>query len=290
MSFSSRSSSRHNISSNKIQKSANQKKAALKRAKTGAKYLNAKSDEQTLQDIIEKTLASIERLGNQVFALSPFSQYYDDWLINLRQVVSEFEAFSGMISDEVFVKECEQMFLDIELSLSEHRVQEEAVAEAEKALYGLSQELRGVEVNYTEESQVLNNKRNADTQQLTNKIRVIEEDKVNHEELKFGVFQFGAKKEAAKKLEQIQQSLIATKKQLETISQNFTVEHNQLHENYVAKKQELTVKSDTLRKTIEQLEIDTSIESRKKICISLNNTINELIKRLPTSTTTDPSN
>lgn len=289
MSFSSRSGSRRNAGS-KVQKSTNQKKAALKRGKTGAKYLNAEAATLTLHDVIGKTLLSIERLGNQVFALSPFSQYYNDWLINLRQVVSEFEAFLDITPDEVFVKEREQAFLDVQSALANHRIQEEAVSEAEKTLYTLNQELRSIETDYAKNSQVLNNKRNIDTQQLTNQIKTLEEDLSNQEGVKFGVFQFGAKKAATKKIEQTQQNILAAKKQLETITQNFTTEHTQLHENYVAKKQEIATKSDALHKTIEQLEVDTSIETRKNTCTHLNNTINELIKRLPTPTTTDPNN
>ncbi|MDR0460707.1 MAG: hypothetical protein LBH62_04635 [Nitrososphaerota archaeon] len=292
MSYSLRSGSRRNAGS-KVQKSANQKKTALKKNKANAKYLNTESVEQTLQDNVGKTLASIERLGNQVFALSPFSQYYDDWLINLRQVVSEFEAFPEVTTDETFVKEREQAFLDIELALTEYKTQEDNIAEAEKTIYTINQELRVLEATYTENSRTLNNKHNTDTQQITKQIKTLEEDIANQENLKFGVFQFGAKKVAAQKLEQTQQTLTTTKKQLETIKQNFTTQHNQLYESYTAKKQELTTKTETLQKTLTQTETDTSTETRKKICTNLNNTINKLITRQPITTTTpttDPSN
>jgi hypothetical protein len=288
MSYSSRFGSRRNTGF-KVQKSANQKKASSKRGRVGAKYLNDESVGHTLQDIIGKTIGSVERLGNQVFALSPFSQYYEDWLINLHQVVSEFEAFPGVVIDEVFVKECEQVFLDIESLLADHQMQEDAVSEFEKSLYTLNQELRVVEMTYAESSRVLNNKRNIDTQRLTNEVKALEEDVANQENLKFGTFQFGAKKAAAKQLEQTQSILVTAKKQLETISQNFTLEHDKLHVSYVAKKQELSTKSEILHKKIEQTEIDPSIESRRKTCTHLNNIINELIKRLPT-TDTNPSN
>ncbi|MCL2172839.1 MAG: hypothetical protein FWB84_04250 [Candidatus Bathyarchaeota archaeon] len=292
MSYSLRSGSRRNAGS-KVQKSVNQKKAALKKNKANAKYLNTESVEQTLQDNVGKTLASIERLGNQVFALSPFSQYYDDWLINLRQVVSEFEAFPEVTIDETFVKEREQAFLDIELALTEYKTQEDNIAEAEKTIYTINQELRVLEATYTENSRTLNNKHNTDAQQITKQIKTLEEDIANQENLKFGVFQFGAKKVAAQKLEQTQQTLTTTKKQLETIKQNFTTQHNQLYESYTAKKQELTTKTETLQKTLTQTETDTSTETRKKICTNLNNTINKLITRQPITTTTpttDPSN
>ena len=35
----------------------------------------------TAVEITEKTLNSLKRLGEQKFAVSPFSRYFDDWLI-----------------------------------------------------------------------------------------------------------------------------------------------------------------------------------------------------------------
>ncbi|MCL2691707.1 MAG: hypothetical protein FWE56_05595 [Candidatus Bathyarchaeota archaeon] len=289
MSFGSKSGSKRNMGV-KSQKRLGQKKGVIKKSgRVGAKYLRGDfSETAPPQGVVEKTLASIERLGSQVFALSPFSQYFDDWLMNLRRVVSDFEVFSGVTVDEAFVVEREQVFLDIEALLADHRIQESAVADVEKMLYELNHELRVIEGDYADKSRVLNNKRNIDTQQLTNQIRVLEEELHGQESLKFGVFQFGAKKAATEKLRQTQQSTTSAKKQLETTLQTYTTEHNKLYENYTAKKQELTTKSEALHKKIEQIEIDPSIETRKDTYTRLNNAINELIKRQPT--TTDPSN
>jgi hypothetical protein len=41
---------------------------------------------------VEKTLGKLHGLGSQKFAVSPFSQYFDDWLLNVREVLSEFES------------------------------------------------------------------------------------------------------------------------------------------------------------------------------------------------------
>ncbi|MCL1977997.1 MAG: hypothetical protein FWG55_07870 [Candidatus Bathyarchaeota archaeon] len=281
MSSSSKTGSRRN-SGAKFQKSSNQKKTKTKKSKASAKYLNEETAEPTLQDIIEKTRVSIERLGNQTFALSPFSQYYDDWLINLRQAVSRFETSPIVKVDEIFTKERDQAFLDIQTVLAERRMQESTLSEAEKALYIINHDLGDADADYAEKNQELSSKRNSDIRRLTAQVKTLEEDMANQEKLKFSVFQFGAKKTATKKLEQTQQALTSAKNQLEMTLQNFTLEQDKLHDNYVAKKQELSTKSDALHKEIEQLEIDTSIEARKEICTHLNNTINELIKRLPT--------
>jgi hypothetical protein len=47
------------------------------------KYAPAGAPLPSAQDLAEKTLSSLSRLGSQTFALSPFSQYFDDWYVDL---------------------------------------------------------------------------------------------------------------------------------------------------------------------------------------------------------------
>jgi chromosome segregation ATPase len=283
MSYSSKSGSRRNLGG-KVSKNVNQKKAKTKKLRAGPKYLREETAEPTLQEVVGKTLVSIERLGNQIFALSPFSQYYNDWLVNLQQVISEFEAFSDGISDELFTKEYKQAFLDIQTSLTERCMQETVLSDAEKSLYAANHDLRIVEVDYAEKNQALNSKRNNDIHRLINQVKALEEELSSQEKLKFGFFQFDAKKTAAKKFEQTQHKLAEVKGQLEEAQRDFKVEQDNLHETYVAKKQELSAKLDTLRKEIEQLEVDPSVEDRRSVCTRLSKLINEWSERLSANT------
>ncbi len=76
--------------SKQFSKSAHEKKAKEKKKRLDSKYFE-ETPQFSPKQITEKTLSALNRLGNQVFALSPFSQYFDDWIVNLRQVVTEFE-------------------------------------------------------------------------------------------------------------------------------------------------------------------------------------------------------
>ena len=117
MSFRPQTSSRRG-SGKQLSKSAHDKKAKEKKQKSGAKYLQEESPEVTSQEVAERTLNGLGKLGNQIFALSPFSQYFDDWLVNVRQVISEFESNPAIAADEQFVKERTQIFLDVEAALN----------------------------------------------------------------------------------------------------------------------------------------------------------------------------
>jgi DNA repair exonuclease SbcCD ATPase subunit len=259
------------------------KKVKAGKSKTVAKSVKEKPKDTPVQNAVnakvEKTLATIERLGNQIFALSPFSQYYDDWLINLRQTVKEFEADSNIKSDKNFTKQLEQTLLDMQATFTKLCAQESAIAKDEKILLKVRQDIKELEADYTKKKHELNNKHNADTEQLTIKIKTLENDIETQSKVKISFFQFSTKKAAAQKLEQTKKNLKETRTQLETASQNFAAEQSKLQDNYTTKKQELSTKADTLQKETEQLEIDTSKEARKETCTRLNNIITEQIKR-----------
>lgn len=99
-------------------KSAHEKKAKEKKQRSGGNYLQEET-EISAKEVLEKTLGVLSKLGSQIFALSPFSQYFDDWLLNLGQTISEFESNPTIQVDEQFVKERSQIFRDIEGALAE---------------------------------------------------------------------------------------------------------------------------------------------------------------------------
>ena len=45
----------------------------------------------------------------------------------------------------------------------------------------------------------------------------------------------------------------------------------------------LASKADAMRKELEKLEIDTSVEVRKEVCTRLSNAVNGLVQRLPST-------
>jgi DNA repair exonuclease SbcCD ATPase subunit len=281
MSF--RSSGSKHGSGAKFQKSAHEKKSKSHKQRGGAKYLQDETPQPTLKEVAEKTLASITRLGSQTFALSPFSQYYDDWLVNLRQVVSEFELNPNVNADDAFVKERERIFLDIEAALAEKRLQESSVTGEAKALHDVNHQLTDADRDYAEKTRELSNKRNVDVQHLSNRVRELEDDIAGQQEVKISVFKINARKAAAQKLEQTKQELNKTKNELEVTLQNFTVEQEKLHDNYEKIKQELTERIESLHKELEKLETDTSVDARQAACNALACAVNALIQRTPAS-------
>ena len=273
----------HRSAGKQFSKSAHDKKTKEKKQHSGAKYLQEETREVSAQEVAERTLNGLGKLGNQIFALSPFSQYFDDWLVNLNQIVSEFESNPVMNVDEQFVKERAQIFLDVEGTLAENRLQESNLTSEAKALADNNHLIVEADKEYAEQTRERNNKRNVEVQRLSSKIRELEDKLVSQQEIKISFYKFNARRKSAELLVQTTQTLKATKSELEVTLQSFTAEQEKLHDNYEKRKQELNENSDRLHKELEELETDTSTAARQENCNLLVNSINALLKRTPTT-------
>jgi len=261
-------------------KSAHEKKVKEKKQRqVAAKYLQEESAEVSGKEFTERALTGINRLGNQIFALSPFSQYFDDWLVNLRQVVSEFETRPAITVDSQFEKERDQILADVEAALADNRLAESTLTEEAKALEENNHKIADADREYAEKTREISNKRNTELQRLSRIVLQLEDDLAAQQQVKLGFFKFKEKKQATEKLAQTNQNLKTAKTELEVTTQNFKVEQEKLHDNYEQRKQELNEISDRLHKQLEKLETDTSTQARQTACNSLIQAINALIQR-----------
>jgi len=264
--------------SKQFSKSAHEKRAKEKKKRLDAKYFE-ETPQFSSKQITDKTLVALNRLGNQVFALSPFSQYFDDWIVNLRQVVTEFETNPAIKADEQFQRERTQLFKEVEGALAENKLAESSLTAESKALTDNNNKIVDADKEYSRKTRELSNKRNSELQRLSGKIRELEDDIALQQQTKFSFFKFGDKKRAAEKLAQTSQNLTATKNELETATQDFKAEQDKIHDNYTKLKQELNEVSDRLHTQLERLETDTSILARQTACNALAQAVNNLSTR-----------
>ena len=270
--------------SRQFSKSAHDKKTKEKKPRGAAKYLQEEAPEVSVQMVADRTLGVLGKLGNQVFALSPFSQYFDDWLVNLRRTVAEFESNPAINADEQFTKERAQIFLDVEAALAEKRLAESNLTAEAKALADVNHQIVEADKQYAEQTRERSNRRNSEVQRLSSKIRELEDQLASQQEVKISFYKIGAKRKAAEQQAQTTQTLKATKNELEVTLQTFTAEQEKLHDNYEKHKQELNETSDRLHQELEKLETDTSTTARQETCNALAEAINGLLKRAPPAT------
>ncbi|MGE5554775.1 MAG: hypothetical protein ACM3UY_00725 [Methanocella sp.] len=261
-------------------KAAQEKKTKAKRQRKTTKRLKEETPQAAPKEVAERAISGINKLGSQVFALSPFSQYFDDWLVNLRQAVSEFESNPAIQVDEQFQNERTQIFSDVTAALTEIKLAESSLNEEAKALEENNHKIADADREYAEKTREINNKRNSEIQRLSNNIHMLEDSLAAQQQVKIGFFKFKEKKLAAQRLEQTKKELAAAKNELEVKLESFKAEQEKLHDNYMKRKQELSEISDRLRKELEKLETDSSSEARQKACDALVQAINAQVSRL----------
>lgn len=278
MSYRSQTSSRR--STGRGRRKLHHKKAKVKRRKhrSGGEYLLEESEVPTSEEVVEITLGKLHSLGGQIFAFSPFSQYFDDWLLSLKSVVFEFESNPAVNVDEEFVKERSQVIADVELKLAERRREEDVFVEATRRLADQNHLLVKIDREYAAETRKLASKRNGEIKRLTRRIHDFEEEIDETSRMKTGINPFARRAKSQKKAE-VTRKLDATKNELESVVKTFEVEQKKLHDEYEKRKQTVIEQLRDLEKEVEGLDTDASVEDRRIACETFVNAVNALLRR-----------
>jgi hypothetical protein len=231
------------------------------------------------KELLERTAERLSRLGGQIFAVSPYSQYYDDWLVNLRQVVAEFESNSVVNADEVFTNERAQIFSDVSGELAKRKIQEDELNAAINTLTETNHLIVETDTAYATQNREIAAKRNNEIERLTKAVHDLEGQLDHAQKMKTSFFKPSAKKNREKDIDAVSQKLIAAKSKLETAVQNFAVEQEKLHDQYEKKKQEAMERVRILEKEITDAEIDTSLAVRQATCDALHRAAKALLER-----------
>ena len=258
-------------------------KAKEQKKRSSGKYLLEESQVPTSEEIVEKTLGRLHNLAVQIFAFSPFSQYFDDWLLTLKSVLSEFESNPAINVDDEFVKERSQVISNVELKLAERRREEAALGEATKKLADQNHLLVQIDTEYATATRKLSSRRNSEIQRLTRNVHDLEEEVDRIGRMKTSIFTPFSKKAKSHRKAEATQNLNSAKGELESVVQNFTVEQEKLHDEYEKRKQAVIRQVRNLEKEVEVLETDGSAVERRVACEALINAVNALLQRKASS-------
>lgn len=257
------------------------KKAKRKGQKhrSGGKYLLEESEAPTSKEVVEKTLVRLRNLGDQIFAFSPFSQYFDDWLLSLKSVLSEFESNPAINMDDKFVKESSQIIADVELKLAERRREEAVLEKVTRRLADQNHLLVQIDTEYASATHKLASKRNSEIKRLTRRVHDFEEELEEANRMKVSIFSPFARRAKSHETAEVTRKLDAVKSELESVVKAFEVEQEKLHDEYEKRKQSVTEQVRSLEKNIEGLDTDGSVEDRQFACEELANAVKALLQR-----------
>ncbi len=254
-------------------------KAKTSKGKT-TKYVE-EPPKPTLQEEAQKAQTALTRLGTQNLALSPFSQYFDDWMVNLRQTLAEFEAFPEATPDEVYLKERSQILQDVEAALVQCRVKETELDRVAKTLSEQNHLLVETDVEYAHQTRELSEKRNREIEHLTLELNTQEAALAEVKALKTSFFGFtkGAK---AKREAEATVKVTSAKTALEVAVQSFRVHQEKMHDAYEKNKQDIISRVQALEKELVSIESDPSVSARKSASEGLTAAVNGLVQRKTT--------
>jgi hypothetical protein len=246
---------------------------------SGGKYLVEESEAPTFEEVVEKTLGRLQSLGDQVFAFSPFSQYYDDWLLSLKSVLSEFESNPAVKVDEEFVNARHQVIDDIERKLAERRREEAVLENTTRRLADQNHLLVQIDRDYAHETHQLASKRNSEIKRLTLRVHDFEEELEETSKMKASIFSPFARRAKSHRAAEVTRKLDAAKSELESVVKAFEVDQEKLHDEYEKRKQEIIEEVRILEKKIEDLDTDGSVDDRQFACEELVNSVKALLQR-----------
>jgi hypothetical protein len=247
--------------------------------RSGGKYLLEASEAPVFEAVVEKTLGRLSTLGGQTFACSPFSQYYDDWLLSLKSVLSEFESNSAVEVDEEFVKARSQVIANVEFNLSERRSEEAVFEEVTRKLAKQKTLLVQTDTEYSYATQNLASERKSEIKRLTLRVHDLEEELEETSQTKVSILSPLARRAKSHKKAELNRKLDAAKSELESAVKALEAEQEKLRIEYENKKQDIMEQLQSLEKKVAVSEADSSVEDRRFACEELVNVAKALLQR-----------
>jgi hypothetical protein len=256
-----------------------EKKRKEHKHRSGGKYLLEASEAPAFEEVVEKTLDRLNKLGSQSFACSPFSPYFEDWLLSLKSVLSEFESNPAVEVDEEFVKERSQVISDIELKLAKRKSEEAVLEKATRMLAEHNSLLVQTDTEYAYATQNLASERKSEIKTLTHRVRDLEDELEKINQTKVSILSPLARRSKSHKKAEVTKKLDAAKSELDSVLKALEAEQDKLRGEYEKKKQALIEQLQSLEKKVGDAEIDGSVDDRRFACEELVNVIKSLLQR-----------
>jgi len=254
-------------------------KAGKHKHRPAAGYAPEENHVQTPEEATNRMLNTLHNLGNQRFALSPFSEHLDRWLASLRQAVSEFESSPEIALDDQYVKERSQILSNIEIDLEKRRQRETTAVEVMKILSDNRILLEQTEKDYANAVKKITERKDTEIKRLSSNIDSIKQELDRIAQIKTGIFRAVSKNAKAQKETEATQKLNAAQNELASAVQHFTAEQEASKDEHERRKKPVTEQIQNAEKEIQSQEIDDSLETRRATCEALINTVNSLLQR-----------
>jgi len=223
-------------------------KAGKHKHRPAAGYAPEENQVPTPEEATNRMLNTLHNLGNQRFALSPFSEHLDRWLANLNQAVSEFESSPETTVDDQYIKERSQILSNVEIDLAKRRQKETTAGEVIKILSDNRILLEQIEKDYANATKKIAERKDTEIKRLSSSIDSIKQELDRIAQMKTGIFRAVSKNAKAQKETEATQRLNAAQSELTSAIQHFTAEQEALKDKHERKKNPSPSRFKTPRK------------------------------------------
>lgn len=262
-------------------------KAKSERRRLGGEYRLVEEHVPTVKEVVERTLSGLRHLGSQRFAVAPFYDHFDRWLLSLRTILSDFESSPGVTLDEQFTKERSRILSDIEAALKERRLaelsREETIRRVNQKAIEARSTLSQIDREYAAKTKEIMNRREAAVKSVTSRVANIRQDLDRIVRMRAGFLRAISKRVKAQKTSEATQRLESTKGELTRIEQSYTAEQEKLEKEHRKKRRQIQQETASYEKEIASLDesthFDDAVDARRIACDALTNEVNTLLQR-----------
>src|SRR5208283_2305150 len=208
-----------------------------------------------------------------------FSEHFDRWLVNLTDILSEFESSPNISADDQFVKERSQILSIVKIELEERRRKEASLEGAAKNLSNNKNLLERIKEEYATRTREIKRQKNSETKRLNKNIDSLRKELDYIVRMKTGIFRGISKKDREQKEIETTQELNTVQRELELAMLGFTEVQERLRDEFESRRQPVIEQIRDCQKKIENLETDGSLEDRWFACEALIDAVNTLLQR-----------
>jgi Predicted membrane protein len=167
-----------------------------------------------IEAITTETLTYLDMLGGEVFEQEPVSKYFDDWMVNLRQVILSFESNEAIGADEGFNAAYNRIFGEIQEELDNRVALEGDMAVSYRTLVENRYLLNKINEEHAEQTKQYAEKGASNIETLMHSMASIEKELAEAEAVKVSYLHPMQLMAKDQKVNELRQKLNSTKKRL----------------------------------------------------------------------------
>jgi hypothetical protein len=264
---------------------AKKKVAKDKRGPQETSGIYTESSPVDLNQVRSVTMNSLEHLGNQRFALPPYSEHFQRWIKDVAALLADFERRLPRPIDQPLKASMEKTLTEIEIALRERTAIETDISgrlsDMQRRTAALESQLLKLESDYRTGTHQTRKRREQSFERLRREIEALEQERLRrlHERPRF--FQRIFHRSEAN-LEQKSDSLRSKKTELANSREALATELETQRIRYETKRRQITEQLSILRARLEESKeskLDDALETRQAACEQLRMQVYEAVDK-----------